>query len=43
MSEVEVISLYQTGWSLREVKEMPVRERRYWMRLAYHRMMQRRG
>lgn len=38
MSEVELISKYMPGWSLREIKTMPVRERRYWAETAVFRL-----
>lgn len=38
MSEVELISKYMPGWSLREIKEMPVRERRFWASMAVYRV-----
>lgn len=38
MGEVELVSKYMTGWSLKEVQEMPVRVRRFWAETAAYRL-----
>jgi hypothetical protein len=38
MGETELVSKYMPGWSLRDIKEMPVRERRFWAQTALYRV-----